>query len=67
MIEFVVVVSKEPEAVITSTAEPFMKIASFHKMAKCLSVSVSVSVQDVCRMPACSVAPMVGNDKKASC
>lgn len=37
MIEFVVVVSKEPEAVITSTAEPFRKIGFFHKTTKCLS------------------------------
>lgn len=59
MIEFVVVVSKEPEAVITSAAEPFMKIASFHKMAKCLSATVSVSTQDVCCMCSCSVAPML--------
>lgn len=47
MMEFVVVVSKEPEAVITSTAEPFRKIASFHGMAKCLSticICVCVSV-----------------------
>lgn len=36
LMEFVVVMSKEPEAVITSIAEPFSKNNSFHKMAKCL-------------------------------
>ena len=37
MMEFVVTVSKEPEAVITSSAEPFRKIVSLYEMAKCLS------------------------------
>ena len=37
LIKFVLVMSKEPEAVIISTAETFSKIASFLEMAKCLS------------------------------
>lgn len=40
---FVVTVSKEPKAVITSTAEPLRKIGSFHEIAKCLS-SICVCV-----------------------
>lgn len=42
MMEFVVVVSKEPEAVITSIAQPFRKIASFQEMANVCQLSVSV-------------------------
>lgn len=42
VMEFVVIVSKEPEAVITSTAEPFRKIASFYEIAKRLCVCVCV-------------------------
>lgn len=65
------VVSKEPEAVITSTAEPFRKIASFHEMAKCLSVicvcmCVNVCVC-MCFLRAYSVAVVVRGSYIANC